>query len=70
MKAFVSTKEFNENDSIFMATKNGIIKRSALSLYSKPRKGGIYAIEIRENDELIEAKISHGDQDIVLATSV
>lgn len=52
-----------------MATKNGIIKRSALSLYSKPRKGGIYAIEIRENDELIEAKISHGDQDIVLATS-
>ena len=69
VKAFVSTKEFNENDSIFMATKNGIIKRSALSLYSKPRKGGIYAIEIRENDELIEAKISHGDQDIVLATS-
>ena len=52
-----------------MATKNGIIKRSALSLYSRPRKGGIYAIEIREEDELIEAKISHGDQDIVMATS-
>ena len=69
VKAFVSTKEFNDTDFIVMATKNGIIKRSALSLYSKPRKGGIYAIEIREDDELIEAKISHGDQDIVLATS-
>ena len=69
VKAFVSTKEFNDTDCIVMATKNGIIKRSALSLYSKPRKGGIYAIEIRDEDELIEAKISHGDQDIVLATS-
>ncbi len=69
VKAFVSTKDFNETDHIVMATKNGIIKRSALSLYSRPRKGGIYAIEIREDDELIEAKISHGDQDIVMATS-
>ena len=69
VKAFVSTKDFDENDHIVMATKNGIIKRSALSLYSRPRKGGIYAIEIREEDELIEAKISHGDQDIVMATS-
>jgi DNA gyrase subunit A len=69
VKAFVSTKDFDEKDHIVMATKNGIIKRSALSLYSRPRKGGIYAIEIREEDELIEAKISHGDQDIVMATS-
>jgi len=69
VKAFVSVKEFNDTDSIVMATKKGIIKRSALSLYSNPRKGGIYAIEIREDDELIEAKVSQGDQDIVLATS-
>ena len=38
-------------------------------MYSRPRKGGIYAIEIREGDELIQAKVSHGDQDIILATS-
>jgi len=69
VKAFVSVKEFNDTDYIVMATKKGIIKRSALSLYSKPRKGGIYAIEVREDDELIEAKVSQGDQDIVLATS-
>ena len=68
VQAFVSVKEFNNSDYIVMATKNGIIKRSALSMYSRPRKGGIYAIEIREEDELIQAKISHGDQDIILAT--
>ncbi len=68
VKAFVSVKEFNERDYIVMATRNGIIKRTSLSMYSRPRKGGIYAIEIRENDELIQAKVSHGDQDIVLAT--
>ena len=68
VKAFVSVKEFNDKDYIIMSTKNGIIKRSALSMYSRPRKGGIYAIEIRQGDELIQAKISHGDQDIILAT--
>ena len=52
-----------------MATKNGMIKKSSLSLYSKPRKGGIYAIEIRDNDELIEAKITNGENKIILGTS-
>ncbi len=68
VKAFVSVKKFNDTDYIIMSTKNGIIKRSPLSMYSRPRKGGIYAIEIRPGDELIQAKISHGDQDIILAT--
>ena len=52
-----------------MATKNGIIKRSALSLYSKPRRNGIYAIEVRDNDELIQARVSNGEQEIIMATS-
>jgi DNA gyrase subunit A len=69
VKAFVSVKEFNNTDYIAMSTRKGIIKRSPLSMYSRPRKGGIYAIEIREGDELIQAKVSHGDQDIILATS-
>ena len=69
VEAFVSVKEFNDTDHIVMATKKGIIKRSSLSLYSKPRKGGIYAIEIKEGDELIQARISSGDQDIIMATS-
>ena len=68
VKAFVSVKEFNDTDYIIMATQNGIIKRTALSMYSRPRKGGIYAIEVRENDELIQAKVSNGTQNIILAT--
>ena len=50
-----------------MATKNGIVKRSSLSMYSKPRKGGIYAIDINEEDELIQARVTNGEQDIILA---
>ncbi len=69
VEAFVSVKEFNDEDYIVMCTKNGLLKRSKLSLYSKPRKGGIYAIQIKENDQLIFAKLTHGNQDIILATS-
>ena len=68
IKAFVAVKEFNDTDFIAMATRNGIVKRTALSHYSKPRKGGIYAIEIREADELIEAKVTNGEHDIILGT--
>ena len=69
VQAFVSVKEFQENQYIVMCTKKGLIKRSKLSLYSKPRKGGIYAIEINEKDELIQSKITEGEQDIILATN-
>ena len=69
VKAFVSIKDFNSDYYIIMATKNGMIKKSSLELYSKPRKGGIFAIEIREGDELIEAKITNGQNNIVLGTS-
>jgi len=69
VKAFVSIKEFNPDYYIMMATKNGMIKKTSLALYSKPRKGGIYAIEIRENDELIEAKITNGNNNIILGTN-
>ena len=69
VKAFVSVKEFSEDQQLIMCTKKGLIKRSKLMLYSKPRKGGIYAIEVNEGDELIQAKLSTGDQDILLATN-
>jgi DNA gyrase subunit A len=69
VKAFVSVKEFQENQNIVMCTKKGLIKRSKLSLYSKPRKGGVYAIDINQNDELIQSKITEGQQDIILATN-
>ncbi len=69
IQAFVSVKKFTDSGYIVMATKKGIIKRTRLMEYSRPRKGGIYAIEIREGDELIDAKVTGGDQDIILGTS-
>ena len=69
IQAFVSVKEFKEEDSIVMSTKKGLIKRSNMMLYSKPRKGGIFAIDINEGDELIQAKTIQENQDIILATN-
>lgn len=68
VKAFVSVKEFDDEHYIVMATKKGIVKKTVLSAYGKPRKGGIYAIEVREGDELIEARITNGEHDILLGT--
>ena len=51
-----------------MATKKGSVKKTVLSAYGKPRKGGIYAIEIRDGDKLIEARITNGEHDILLGT--
>ena len=68
VEAFVSVKEFDDDHYIVMATQNGIIKKTVLSAYGKPRKGGIYAIEIREGDKLIQARVSNGENDILLGT--
>ncbi len=68
IEAYVSVKEFDDNRYIAMATQNGIVKKTVLSAYGNPRKGGIYAIDIRENDKLIEAKITDGENDILLGT--
>jgi len=68
VKAFVSVKDFDDHHFIVMATQNGIVKKTVLSAYGNPRKGGIYAIEIRDGDELIEARITNGEYDILLGT--
>mgnify|MGYP001429167840 CR=1 FL=1 len=70
VNAFVNIKEFDKEHYIVMATKKGLIKRTALPLYSKPRKGGVFAIEIKEADELIQARVTNGEQDIVIATEL
>ncbi|MFQ6675086.1 MAG: DNA gyrase subunit A [Fidelibacterota bacterium] len=68
VEAFVSVKRFDEDRFIVMATRGGIIKKTRLSAYGHPRRGGIYAVDIREGDKLIDAKITEGDNDIVLGT--
>jgi len=74
IKAFVKVqdltdKEYVENNFIIMCTKRGIIKKTSLEAYSRPRANGINAITVREGDELLEAKLTTGSSEIVLASS-
>jgi DNA gyrase subunit A len=74
IKAYVKVKDLTDkdyvqNNFIVMATKQGIIKKTSLEAYSRPRTNGINAITIRENDELLEAKLTNGSNEIVLATT-
>ena len=68
LRTFVTVKDFDPDKHIIMATRLGIVKKTTLSAYSHPRRGGINAISIRENDQLIEAEITDGTQDVVLGT--
>ena len=74
IKAYVKVqdltdKEYVDNNFIIMCTKEGIIKKTSLEAYSRPRANGINAITIRDNDELLEAKLTNGTNEIVLATN-
>ncbi len=61
--AILKVKEFNEENFVFLATKNGIVKKIHLSAFSHPRKKGIKALEIDEGDELIAARTVMNDPD-------
>lgn len=65
----LTDKEYLDNNFIVMCSKQGVIKKTSLEAYSRPRSNGINAITIRENDELLEAKLTNGTNEIVLATS-
>ena len=54
VEAFVGVNEFDDHRFIVMATEKGVVKKTKLAAYGNPRKGGIYAIEIRDGDRLIE----------------
>jgi len=64
----LAIKDFQEGKYAVMATKNGLVKKTELLAYSHLRAGGIMAIKIRENDELIGVRVTTGDQDIFLAS--
>ncbi len=65
----VAAREFDDERFLIMATKKGIVKKTALSAYGRPMKGGIIAISLREGDELIEAMIVSKSEDVLLAAS-
>ena len=73
VKAFIKVKKLNDADYvnshyIIMGTKRGIIKKSLLVDYSRPRVNGVNAITIKENDELIQARLTNGENEILMAT--
>ena len=68
VRAFVPIREFDDSHFIIMATKKGVVKKTNLAEYSNPRKGGIRAIIIAGDDELVNAALTDGSKKIVLAT--
>lgn len=71
IKAYVNVKdltdtEYTNTNYIIMCTRQGVIKKTPLASYSRPRVNGIIAINIRENDELIEARLTNGQNEILI----
>ncbi len=71
VKAFICTKDLKDEEYVnshfvIMATKKGTVKKTSLEQYSRPRQNGIIAINIREEDELLEAKLTTGTSEILL----
>ncbi len=68
VSATLPVKEFVSDKFIVMVTRKGIIKKTDLAAYSNPRTGGIIAISIDDDDELVDVQLTNGDQDIFLAS--
>lgn len=66
--AVIPVKEYKENTYLLMATKNGQIKKTSVMEYSNIRPSGLLAISLRDDDDLIEVKVSDGDQEILMGT--
>lgn len=75
IKAFINIKDLNDeeyinNNFIILCTKDGIIKKTSVEAYSRPRANGISAITIREGDVLLEAALTNGNNEIMIATKL
>lgn len=66
--AVIPIAEYEDNNYLFMATKNGIVKKTSIKEYENIRKSGLAAINLREGDELIEVKTTDNEKDIILVT--
>lgn len=72
VKAYINTKdlrneEYVNNNYIILCTKNGIIKKTSLEAYSRPRVNGINAVTVREGDVLLEARLTNGNHEVLMA---
>jgi DNA gyrase subunit A len=68
IQTVIPIKEFTANHYLFFATKQGIVKRSDLSSFSNIRRIGLFAINLREDDELVGVRLTDGDQNIIMGT--
>jgi DNA gyrase subunit A len=68
VKETITVSDFEDSSFLVFATRNGIIKKTPLSAYSNVRKTGIIALNLDEDDELVETKLTDGDNEIILAT--
>jgi len=66
--AIIATKEYGESDFLIMATKKGMVKKTALSQYDNSRKDGLIAINLMEGDELISVEKSSGSEDVIMVS--
>jgi len=69
INAVLPTNEFKAENFVFMATSGGTVKKTPLSLFSRPRASGIIAIDLRNDDRLVDVAITDGDREIVLVAS-
>ncbi|MCB0771215.1 MAG: DNA gyrase subunit A, partial [Flavobacteriales bacterium] len=64
----LKSEDYLDNHFVVLCTKKGVIKKTTLEAYSRPRSNGIIAVKIREEDELLEARLTNGKNDIIMAS--
>ncbi len=69
INAILPIREFEENKFVFMATSSGVVKKTSLKNFSRPRSNGIIAVELRDGDQLIGVDITDGEKDIMMFAS-
>jgi DNA gyrase subunit A len=68
VSAVIPIEAYEDGLYLIMATKNGLVKKTSLSEYDNIRRGGLMAVALRENDELIDVRLTNGEKDIILVT--
>ncbi|MDD4331651.1 MAG: DNA gyrase subunit A [Methanosarcinaceae archaeon] len=68
VSAMIPVKEFREDNYLFMATKSGTVKKTQLSEFKNPRKGGIIAVGLAEGDELVKVLLTDGSREVVMVS--
>jgi DNA gyrase subunit A len=67
--AVLPIKQFDEGHFVFMATRDGTVKKTPLSAFSRPRASGIIAVDLRDDDQLVDVAVTDGTREVMLFTS-